>query len=57
MMFGGKLFLIRSIKVSAVVTFLFSPASSSTPSTLPSPGLMVTTRMMPRMTARMVVEK
>merc|ERR1719445_21879 len=55
-MLGGTACLIRSIRVSGVVTSraLIFLSLLSCPET---PGWMETTRMMPRMTARMVVVK
>ena len=61
-MLGGKLFLRRSIRVSAVVTFFFLAGSwssifSMSPELPRSPGRMVTARTMPRMTANTVVDR
>ena len=60
MMFRGKQFLPRSIKVSAVVRFFVGPSLNLTPPSLAvlvSPGLMETTKTMPTMTAKAVVER
>ena len=54
--FGGKAFRIKSIKVSAVVTYrLFSSLDNS--DVFPDPGWMLTTNTMPKITAQTVVPR
>ena len=54
-MFGGKQFLGRSIKVSAVEIFFWSFFGFVSSAVTSTPGLMASTSPMPRMTASKVV--
>ena len=56
-MFGGKQFLGRSIKVSAVEMFSGILDFSVPTAVTSSPGLMASTSPMPRMTASKVVDR
>ena len=56
-MFGGKQFLGRSIKVSAVEMFFWSFFGFVSSAVTSTPGLMASTSPMPRMTASKVVDR